>query len=181
MATDRPIHRWKRAYGAHPLHLPVLLAAFALAGYSVWVLGFDALWNHRVWWQAIAVWFAAAIIAHDLLLFPAYALVDRVLAAASARARLRVSPLNYIRLPLLGIGLSFLLFFPGIIQQGAATYHAATGGTQQPFLLRWLLLSAAMLVVSALTYAVRSLCTTKKSRGAAGLRPKTFRYRNDSR
>ncbi|MFF3572432.1 hypothetical protein ACFYXQ_32160 [Nocardia jiangxiensis] len=157
MATNRLIHRWKRAYGPHRLHLPVLLAAFALAGYSVWVLGFDALWNRRVWWQAIAVWFAAAIIAHDFILFPAYALLDRVLAAASARTRLRVSPLNYIRVPLLGIGLSFLLFFPGIIRQGAATFHAATGGTQQPFLVRWLLLSATMFALSAFAYAIQSL------------------------
>ncbi|RJO70165.1 hypothetical protein D5S18_29480 [Nocardia panacis] len=151
------MRRWKRAYGAHPLHLLVLLMAFALAGYTVWVLGFDALWNHQVWWQAIAVWFVAAIIAHDLILFPAYALVDRILAAASARTRLRVSPLNYVRVPLLGIGLSFLLFFPGIIRQGAVTYHAATGGTQQPFLQRWLLLSAALLAVSAIVYAIQSL------------------------
>ena len=157
MATARLIHRWKRIYGAHPLHLPVLLASVALAGYSVWVLGFDALWNHRVWWQAIAVWFAAAIIAHDLILFPAYALLDRVLTAASTRAGLRVSPVNYIRVPLLGIGLSFLLFFPGIIQQGATTYHTATGGSQQAFLLRWLLLCATMLAISALAYAIRSL------------------------
>ncbi|MFF3573634.1 hypothetical protein [Nocardia jiangxiensis] len=157
MATGRLIHRRKRVYGAHPLHVPVLLASFALTGYSVWVLGFDALWNHRVWWQAIAVWFAAAIIAHDLILFPAYALLDRVLAAASTRAGLQVSPLNYIRVPLLGIGLSFLLFFPGIIQQSATTYHAATGGNQQAFLPRWLLLSATMLAISALAYAIRSL------------------------
>jgi hypothetical protein len=151
------IRRWRRAYRAHPLHLPVLFTSFVLAGYSVWVLGFDALWNHHVWWQAIAVWFAAAIIAHDLVLFPAYALLDRILAAVAARTRVRVSPLNYIRVPLLGIGLSFLLFFPGIIQQGATTYHAATGGTQQPFLLRWLLLSASMLAVSAITYVIHSL------------------------
>lgn len=157
MTTERLVHRWKRVYGAHPLHLPVLLASVVLAGYSVWVLGFDALWNHRVWWQAIAVWFAAAIIAHDLILFPAYALLDSALTAASTRAGLRVSPVNYIRVPLLGIGLSFLLFFPGIIRQGATTYHAATGGSQQAFLLRWLLLCATMLAISALAYAIRSL------------------------
>lgn len=162
MTTDRLIHRWRRAYGTHPLHLLVLLTALALAGYTVWVLGFDALWNHRVWWQAIAVWFAAAIIAHDLILFPAYALLDRVLTAASTRAGPRVSPLNYIRVPLLGIGLSFLLFFPGIIGQGATTYHAATGGNQQTFLLRWLLLSATMLAISALAYAIRSLRTRRR-------------------
>jgi hypothetical protein len=133
----------------------VLLASFALAGYSVSVLGLGALWNHRIWWQSIAVWFAAAIIAHDLVLYPAYALVDRVLVAVGGRTRLRVPPLNYIRVPLLGIGLSFLMFFPGIVEQGAVTYRAAAGGTQQPFLVRWLLLSAGLLIVSAVGYTAR--------------------------
>lgn len=164
MTAGRLFHRGRRVYGAHPLHLLVHFASFALAGYSVWVLGFDALWNRRVWWQAIAVWFAAAIIVHDLILFPAYAFVDRILAAVSQRARPRVSPLNYIRVPLLGIGLSFMLFFPGIIQQGAATYHAATGDTQQQFLLRWLLLSVSMLAVSAVAYAMRSLRGRRRHR-----------------
>jgi hypothetical protein len=52
-------------------------------------------------------------------------------------------------------GLSFLLFFPGIIQQGQFTYFAATGQTQQPFLGRWLLLVAALYGLSALAYAAR--------------------------
>ncbi len=148
---------WKRIYGANAWHLLMLLASFALVGYIVWVLGFDNLWNHDVWWQAIGVWFAAAIIAHDLILFPAYALADRILAAVTGLIRLRVSPLNYIRVPLLAVGLSFLLFFPGIIRQGAVTYHMATGETQQPFLVRWLLLSASLFVISALVYAVQCL------------------------
>lgn len=164
MAARELLPRWRRAYGAHPLHLVVLVASFALAGYTIWVLGFDTLWNHRVWWQAIGVWFAAAIIAHDLILFPAYAAADRVLAAVTGRVRLRISPLNHLRVPLLGIGLSFLLFFPGIIRQGADTYHTATGGTQQPFLLRWLLLSAAMLIVSALLYAIRAVHAHRHNR-----------------
>lgn len=162
MAVGKWIDRWKRAYGAHPLHLPVLIAAFALVTYTVCVLGFDTLWNRRVWWQAIGVWFAAAIVAHDLVLFPAYAAVDRILAAVAARTRLPVSPLNYIRVPLLGIGLSFLLFFPGIIEQGATTYHAATGGTQDSFLDRWLLLSACMLALSALLYVARLLAAHRR-------------------
>jgi hypothetical protein len=62
---------------------------------------------------------------------------------------------NYIRTPALGSGLLLLLFFPGMIQQGAPTYLAATGQTQQPFLDRWLLLTAVMFGVSALAYAVR--------------------------
>ncbi len=61
------VRRW---YGANPLHLLALLAAFALAGYAV----------HAVMaagqWTGFAVWFAVAIIGHDLLLFPLYSLAD---------------------------------------------------------------------------------------------------------
>lgn len=44
------------------------------------------------------------------------------------------------------------MFLPGIIEQGASTYLAATGQTQQPFLGRWLLLTAAMFGASAIVY-----------------------------
>jgi len=51
------------------------------------VLGPQALWNPFVWWQSIAVWFLAAIIAHDLVLFPLYALADRSFTGALAAVR----------------------------------------------------------------------------------------------
>ena len=66
-----------------------------------------------------------------------------------------MSPVNYIRVPVLGTGLLFLLFFPGIVEQGAPTYLAATGQTQAPFLSRWLLLSAGLFIASAIVYAAR--------------------------
>ena len=66
-----------------------------------------------------------------------------------------MSPLNYLRVPTLAAGLSLLLFFPGIIQQGQASYSAATGQSQQPFFGRWLLLVAALYGFSALAYAAR--------------------------
>ena len=47
--------------------------------------------------------------------------------------------------------MTLLVFLPGIIQQGAPVYAAATGQTQEPFLGRWLLLTAAMFAVSAVT------------------------------
>ena len=50
-----------------------------------------------------------------------------------------------------------LLFLPGIIEQGAPTYLAATGQTQEPFLGRWLLLTAALFATSAAVYTVRSV------------------------
>ncbi len=148
--------RW---YGSHPLHLLTLLAGFALCGYVVAVIKPVSLWNPDVWWQSIVVWFAAAIIAHDLVLFPVYALLDRLLARAghtSGHKQPRVPALNYIRVPTLGAGLTLLVFLPGVIEQGASTYSAATGQTQDPFLGRWLLLTAAMFAISAASYAVRS-------------------------
>jgi len=154
--------RFTAFYGSNPLHLLGTIAAWALAGYVVTLLGAQALWNTKVWWQSIAVWFLAAIIAHDLVLFPLYALADRSVTSALAAVRgrrkgpsPRVSPLNYVRVPTLATGLSLLLFFPGIIRQGQSSYFAATGQNQQPFFGRWLLLVGTLYGVSALAYAAR--------------------------
>ena len=156
-ATDR----FRTLYGSHPLHLLAVVAGYTLVGLVLGTIGISALWSPQNWWQSIAVWFAAAIILHDLLLFPVYALIDRVLVGVScphrtkAIRRLRVPVLNYIRVPAMGAALTLLMFLPGIIEQGADTYLAATGQTQQPFLRRWLLLTAAMFAVSAMAYATR--------------------------
>ena len=72
--------------------------------------------------------------------------------------------LNYIRVPALGAGLTLLLFLPGIIEQGAPTYAAATGQTQEPFLGRWLLLTAAMFAISARLYAIRLVMARRVTR-----------------
>jgi hypothetical protein len=154
--------RFRAVYGSHPLHLLTMLSGFALLGYILATFKPATLWNPGTWWQSIVVWLAAAVIAHDLLLFPLYALADRALSARIGRraapgraGRPKVSARNHIRVPALGAGLTLLIFLPGIIEQGAPTYHAATGQTQQPFLGRWLLLTAAMFAVSALGYATR--------------------------
>ncbi len=146
--------RFRGVYGSHPLHLLTLIAGFALFGYVLATIGPQALWNPHTWWQSIAVWFAAAIIAHDLVLFPIYALVDRML-LLSWRIPMPVRALNYIRVPALASALTLLVFLPGIIEQGAPTYQAATGQTQEPFLGRWLLLTAALFTISAVAYATR--------------------------
>ena len=78
---------FRRIYGSHPLHLLTLVAGFALVGYVVATIKPAALWNPHTWWQSIIVWFAAAIIAHDLVLFPVYALADRLLLATGAARR----------------------------------------------------------------------------------------------
>jgi hypothetical protein len=161
--------RFRRHYGAHPLHLLTLLASFALVGYVIATVGAKQLWNPHVWWQSIAVWFIAAIVLHDLVLFPFYALADRSLGAGwqALMGRLpdrmpRVPPVNYIRIPVMASGLLFLMFFPGIIEQGKGAYLRATGLTQAPFLDRWLLITAVLFGSSALAYGIRLLLVRRR-------------------
>jgi hypothetical protein len=149
--------RLTRLYGASPAHLLTMVAGFALAGYTLATFGVNELWNQGTWWQSIAVWFVAAVVAHDFVLFPLYALADRALAFRSRPTRRPdIAARNYIRVPALAAALTFLVFLPGIIEQGGPVYQAATGQTQQPFLGRWLLLTAVMFGISAVAYATRS-------------------------
>ncbi|HEY4454505.1 MAG TPA: hypothetical protein VGN81_09375 [Pseudonocardiaceae bacterium] len=157
-----------RAYGAHPLHLLALLGCFALTGYVVVHVVNAPLLPRMV------IWFVAAVVAHDLILFPLYALADRSLHGLLSLVPSRphkgvpvVPPLNYVRIPALGAGLTFVLFLPGIIQQGGPTYAAATGQTQAPYLGRWLLLAAAMFLASAIVYAIRTRIAGAPARAAA--------------
>ena len=150
-----PFHR---RYGARPGHLALLLACFALAGYAAsFLLGDPAL-------LTVLVWFVGAAVVHDLVLFPLYATADRLLTAALPRLpRLRVPIVNHIRVPALGTGLTLLMFLPGIIRQGAVTHLAATGLDQQPYLGRWLLLTAGLFVASGLVYGARLLLARRRS------------------
>lgn len=173
-AVHTALTRVRDFYGAHPLHLLVLVAAFVLTGYVVSVVGPGSLLGSGSWWQSILVWFVGAFLVHDLLLFPLYALADRSVSAGLQAVRGRrgdeqraaVPVLNYLRVPALATGLTFLLFFPGIIEQGQGTYLAATGLTQQPYLQRWLLLTAAMFAVSAAVYAIRLSRGRRRQRAA---------------
>jgi hypothetical protein len=162
-----------RLYGDRLFHLIVVVAAFALGGYAISVLGVRNLFNPEVWWQSIGVWFAVAVIGHDLILFPLYALADRLLTIMSrnrpARGKRSILPsarvpvLNYLRVPTLAAGLLLVMFLPGIIQQGAPIYRAATGLTQAPYLSRWLLLTAVFYLLSAMCYALKTLNTNRVS------------------
>lgn len=161
------LERFRAVYGSNALHLLTLIAGFALFGYVLATVKPVTLWNPNVWWRSILVWFAAAIIAHDLVLFPIYALVDRILVAGShirPHHHAAVPVLNYVRVPALGAALTLLVFLPGIIEQGGPAYTAATGQTQEPFLGRWLLLTAAMFATSAVLYVVRLALARRATR-----------------
>jgi len=135
-------------YGAGPGHLAVLLLSLVVAGYAASIVAGDPLWP----WMA--VWFVAAVIGHDGVLSPLAAAADAVLRRLPRR---RSTTVNYYRVPMLGAGLTFLMFLPGIIRQGEPVVVGQTGLDQGPFLGRWLLLAAAMAGASALVYAVRRL------------------------
>ncbi len=124
----------------------VLLACLALAGYAAsFLLGDPALLR-------VLTWFVGAAVVHDLVLFPLYALADRVIGRLPRPA---VPLVNHVRVPLIGAGLTFLVFLPGIVRHGGTTHLATTGLDQQPYLGRWLALVAAMAALSALVYVVR--------------------------
>lgn len=145
-----------RIYGAGPLHLLSALASFVVAGYAVVkIRELGAPGN-------VAVWFAGAIIAHDLVLLPLYSLVQM---AASRLARVgaggsapgapppRVLLLNHLLVPAMISGLLLLLFFPSIMQRNER-YPGASGLDADVYLERWLALSATLFVLSGLLYAI---------------------------
>lgn len=135
------------------LRLVLVLACFALAAYTLVLLLVD---DPSVLW--VVTWFVGALLLHDVVLFPLYAGGDRVLALVlRALPRTRVPLVNHVRIPVLGAGLTLLMFLPGIIRQGTPTHLAASGLDQEPYRERWLWLVAALFAASAVIWLVRTL------------------------
>jgi hypothetical protein len=158
LLSDALVAAWRgflRTYGANPLHFLVVVGVFTMTGYVALRIAPDPMFTRML------VWFGAAVLLHDLVLFPIYTAADRSLIGTAGVLRRGRDPLvrgvNHVRVPVLASGLLFLLFLPGIIQQGAPSYLAATGQTQEPFLERWLLLSASFAALSTLLYLTRLL------------------------
>ena len=146
------MRRFRFEYGASPLHLIAVLAAFAVAGYGAIQL------LNRLEPVGIISWFAGAIVAHDFLLLPLYSALGLV-AYAIARAGLvhppRVAALNHVRVPAVLSGLLFLVWFPLILGLNAPKFEEASGRTADGYLTRWLIITAALFALSGLVYAVR--------------------------
>lgn len=143
---------FRRHYGAGPLHLLSLVACLAFAGYiATRILAVPEA-------VRILVWFAGAAVAHDLILWPLYAIADRGAVRAARRHpdRLpRVRWVNYLRVPAVLSGVALFVSFPLVFRWSEPAYHAASGLTETVYLGRWLLLTAAAFGISALLYAVR--------------------------
>jgi hypothetical protein len=146
--------RFRAAYGASPLHLLAVIASFAIAGYAFLRIADNP--------SALAtfVWFAGAILAHDLLAFPLYSglalLAARTTSGSAGDETERAVPvLNHIRIPAFFALLSLLMFFPLVLGLDSRNYERDTGLGTGVFLDRWLGLCAALFLGSALLYALR--------------------------
>ncbi|MGB2567062.1 hypothetical protein ACPFP2_01215 [Micromonospora citrea] len=165
---------FRRRYGAAPWHLLLLFGCFAVTGGIALRLAGEPTAGRML------LWFLGAVVAHDLLLFPAYALADRALRRAlrpddaprtpgdepgvagrpgdaPVRDGGRPSALNHVRVPALAAGLLLLVYLPGVLGLGGDTYAAATGLTPSPLLDRWLALTAVLFAASGAIYALRRL------------------------
>lgn len=137
------LRRW---YGEGPLHLVLMAASFALAGYAgVRLLEGDTL--------GVIVWFVGAALVHDLVLVPVYASADLLLRRT---LRPRSASVNFVRVPAFISGLLLLVWFPLITRQ-AERYEPASGLSPDVFLGNWLLITAGLFLVSGLWLVVRTV------------------------
>ncbi len=149
MPANRGPLRW---YGAGPLHLVALLAAFCLAGYAAARL----VPAHPI---GIAVWFVGAAIGHDVILFPLYTIANRSLGAVlrhSGPDRLQRSRmwLNHVRVPAVLSAILLGVFFPLILRL-PGTFAGITGRSVDPYLGRWLVVTGVLFLVSGVLLAIR--------------------------
>ena len=139
------IGRCRSLYGTSPLHLLAVTASFAVAGVAV-----SKLVESPARWDLL-LWFVGAVALHDLVLFPLYTLLDRL--AAGRRPRAAV---NYVRVPAVVSGVLLLISAGMVFSASSRTYESATGLRPEPYLERWLAITAVLFVVSAVLYAVRA-------------------------
>lgn len=144
---------FRRRYGASPLHLLLTLACFAVSLYA----GIRLLRGDTV---GVAIWFVGAALLHDLVLLPAYSLTDRAAeflfrGRTAAPVSVQRPSVNYFRVPAFVSGVLFLVWWPLILQQGGH-YSAYTALSADGFLARWLLITAGLLITSAIILLVRT-------------------------
>lgn len=163
--THVPGSPFRRLYGASPWHLIALLGCFAVTLYAVTRLLDDLPVLLR-----IVIWFVGAALVWDLVLGPGLALLDRLLRAALGRRvgrqhSLRVPALNYVRVPGLVSLLLFAVWLPVILQRSEGVFRGKAGLTQDPYLGRWLAITAVLFAASAVAYGVALLRARRRTAG----------------
>jgi hypothetical protein len=141
------------------VQLLALLASFVVAGYAaVRLLAGDLI--------GAGAWFVGSAVVHDLVLFPLYAGIDAALVLLlrshpSWATVAGVRWLNYLRVPVVVSGLLLLVWSPLILRVSDGAYQAASGLSAQPFLPRWLTVTAVLFAVSGVILVVRAMQSVK--------------------
>ena len=164
--------RFRRRYGASPLHALAHLAAFALAGFALLQLvDVRAAGN-------VLVWLIGAVVLHDFLLLPFYSALDRAAQTVGGR----VGAVNHLRVPAGLSALLLLVSFPLILGRSTAKLEQVSGAAAADYLTRWLLITAALCAGSAVLYLVRSRsAAAKRPPGAAAATDRASSYVSTSR
>lgn len=140
------MRRLQARYGGGPAHLLASLASLAIAAAAV--LGWTQRPRDLV---NVLIWFAAAIVLHDLVLLPIYSVADRL-----TLGRLPVRAAVYVRVPALVSALVLAAVFPTVLGFGARQAQRASGIAEHGYLARWLLLTGALFALSGLACAIGS-------------------------
>ena len=143
--------RLRALYGTSPLHLVAVVASLAVAGYAAAKI-VEGTSN----WPKVALWFVAALLLHDFVLFPLYTLLDRI-----AGGRRPGPGVNFVRVPALLSALLLAVSLPLVCSIAPDTYAGATGLRPEPYLERWLAVTAVLFVGSGLLYALRARRATR--------------------
>ena len=138
--------RLRTLYGTTPLHLVAVVASLAIAGYAAAKI-VDGTTN----WPKIALWFIAAVLLHDFVLFPLYTVLDRI-----AGGRRPGPGSTFARWPRLPSAALLLASLPLVFTIAPETYASATGLRPEPYLERWLAVTAVLFVASGVLYALRA-------------------------
>jgi hypothetical protein len=146
--------RFRRRYGASPLHLLAHLAGFAIAA-----LALDRIFSGGDV-KEVLMWYLGFAIVHDLVFVPAYSGVDRLFRAATARLPLprgstAVPVINHVRAPALISGVLLIVYLPLISGRSDGEYFALSGHHLTHYVRNWVLITGVLFLGSAVVYAIR--------------------------
>jgi hypothetical protein len=106
---------------------------------------------------SISLWFAFMLVAHDLILFPIYAVADNAAARLRKRSGSPVVPwTNHARVPAVLSGFLLLAWFPLVFRLPSGFAHV-TARNDGVYLWHWLAITAILFAGSGLLYLGRML------------------------
>lgn len=136
-------------YGRSPLHLLGVIFCYALAAYAgARMIDEKALY--------IILAYPGGILLHDFVLLPLYSSADRKMSSCQQASqkpgdKLKGNWINYVRFPFIVTGLLLILYFPLILRL-AEERPLFTSLSPDPYLYRWLIVSAVFFGAAGLRY-----------------------------